>query len=456
VARNHTVASARFPSTPRELAEVLADPAKASDMFGADPRAWEDFADHYATASPMVATLIAERAQLDLQATLQGGGGGRVPRGGGGPSAARGRNRIYNKHAPGAKLDDLFEGENALGRFLYTINPRNVFESAESMRAQIRNAGMSERVPSSGGFLVPELMRSGILVAALEQSMVRQRATVIPMDTLRVPIPSIDDTSHQTSVFGGVSAYWTQEGAMMEVSAPKFSRVMLEAVKLTLYTEVPNELLADAEAVGLTAWMARVLPTAVAFYEDTGFLTGSGVGEPEGIVNAPGAITVSRQASNQIILTDVIDMFVRLLPVASKGAMWACSPDAVGQLLQMALLVAGTDNSNPTTSPVSPPAWLMSMNAIEDVPQTLLGRPLEITEKTGPLGSKGDLMLVNWAYYLLGDRQQIQAAVSQDYRFQEDMTAFRWIERLDGRAWIRTPLTPESGGPTLSPYVILV
>ena len=324
------------------------------------------------------------------------------------------------------------------------------------MRDRIRNDAMSERVPSSGGFLVPEVMRSEILAAALEQTIVRQRATVIPMDSLRIPIPSIDDTSHQNSVFGGVSAYWTEEGAALEVSAPKFSRVLLEARKLTLYTEVPNELLQDSEAVGLTAWMDRVLPTAVGFFEDEAFLTGSGTGEPQGIINAPGAITVSRKASDAISLADVIGMFVRLLPVASKGAIWTCSPDAVAQLLQMALTVAGTDNSNPTTSPVSPPAWLMGMNAVDDVPETLLGLPLEITEKTGPLGSKGDLMLVNWAYYLIGDRQQLQAAVSEEYKFANDITAFRWIERLDGRAWFQSPVTPASGGPTLSPYVILV
>jgi HK97 family phage major capsid protein len=455
VARNHVVASKRFPSTPRELAEVLADPAAAAEMFGGGAQAWEDFGNHYAAASPQLAELAQLQAQQQLQ-VVAAAGGGRVPRGLTGAPAGRGRNRVYNKHAAGVRLDGLFEGENALGRFMHVINPRNVFESAESMRRQIRNDGMSERVPSSGGFLVPEIMRSEILAAALEEAIVRQRATVIPMDSLRIPIPSIDDTSHQTSVFGGVSAYWTEEGAMMQVSAPKFSRLLLEARKLTLYTEVPNELLNDAEAVGLTAWMARVLPTAVAFFEDTGFLTGSGVGEPEGIVNAQGAITVSRKASNAISLADVIGMFVRLLPVASKGAMWTCSPDAVAQLLQMALTVAGTDNSNPTTSPVSPPAWLMGMNAVDDVPETLLGRPLEITEKTGPLGSKGDLMLVNWAYYLIGDRQQLQAAVSEDYKFAEDITAFRWIERLDGRAWLRSPLTPVSGGPTLSPYVILV
>ena len=103
------------------------------------------------------------------------------------------------------------------------------FKGGLARALEIRNAGMAERIPSEGGFLVPETLRSEILALGLEDAVMRPGATVIPMDSLRVPLPSIDDTSHTANVFGGVAAYWTAEGASLEISAPKFSRVVLEA-----------------------------------------------------------------------------------------------------------------------------------------------------------------------------------------------------------------------------------
>lgn len=102
---------------------------------------------------------------------------------------------------------------------------------------EVKNAAsMAERIPAEGGFLVPENLRSEILALSLEEGVMRPDATVIPMDSLRVPIPSIDDTTHTSSVFGGVAAYWTAEGAKLTATAPSFARVLLEANKLTAFT----------------------------------------------------------------------------------------------------------------------------------------------------------------------------------------------------------------------------
>jgi hypothetical protein len=42
-----------------------------------------------------------------------------------------------------------------------------------------------------------------------------------------------------------------------------------------------------------------------------------------------------------------------------------------------------------------------------------------------------------------------------DYRFGNDQTAFRLIQRVDGRPWIQSAITPANGGSTLSPFVEL-
>ena len=85
------------------------------------------------------------------------------------------------------------------------------------------------------------------------------------------------------------------------------------------------------------------------------------------------------------------------------------------------------------------------MSAAGDVPTTLLGKDVIYSEKVGPLGSTGDLMLVNFGWYVLGDRQTLQVATSDEYEFANDLMAYRMLERLDGRAWLQSPISPYNG-----------
>jgi HK97 family phage major capsid protein len=86
---------------------------------------------------------------------------------------------------------------------------------------------------------------------------------------------------------------------------------------------------------------------------------------------------------------------------------------------------------------------------------SLLGAPIIVNEKVGNLGAAGDLNFVDFGQYLIGDRMQMEAEQSTDYLFGNDMTAYRFIERVDGRPWMQSAITPRNGGPTLSPYIQL-
>jgi len=334
-------------------------------------------------------------------------------------------------------------------------------ELAKSL--QLKNAAaMSERIPAEGGFLVPENLRSEMLALSLEEEVVRPEATVIPMDSLRVPLPSIDDTSHTSSVFGGVSAAWTAEGAALSLSAPKFSRLNLVANKLTAYTQIPNELLQDS-ATPMDVWFSTFFPMAVAFFADLAFLVGDGTDQPEGILNCPGAVTVDPVTSATITLVDVIAMLTRLWPPSLKRARWVCSPDAFRQVLGMGLVVT----TGGTGTPIAPPSMLGGFQAIElpagmdvsGINFKMLGIPGRVSEKIPyPSTSQPDgaLTLYDPAGYLIGDRQAMQVATSAEYAFANDEVSYRITQRMDGRGWQRTPLTPANGSSsTLSMIVKL-
>lgn len=370
-------------------------------------------------------------------------------------SNRKGRSRsLYNKSAAGVVVDNKAEDVAEFFRMGYH-NVSQLRDAEELMAKQaewrkLQNS-FSSTVPDAGGFLVPEEFRSDILANSLENGIVRSRATVIPMSSQRLSFPAVDETSHASgSIYGGVTAYWTEEGGTSTESQAKFGEVTLEPRKLVIYCEAPNELVADAPAFG--AFLDRALPGVTGFEEDVAFLMGSGVGQPEGALVGDGVIAESRTASNKIDADDVISVYSRMLPSSVGNAIWLVAPDALPQLLKLTMPTGDAV----ATSYVAPPLFLANQSLIGPVAGTLLGRPVFITEKTAKLGSAGDLAFVDFSQYLVGDRMAMTLTSSPHYKFQADKTAYKLVERVDGRGWVRSAITPRNGSTnTLSPYVKL-
>jgi HK97 family phage major capsid protein len=349
----------------------------------------------------------------------------------------------HNPHAAGAILDQHFEDHLDYVRTIWHKSPE---ASVAEKLGVLRNAASSVS-PSDGGFLVPETLRSQLLQIALEESVVRPLATVIPMDSARVPFPMIDSTTNSGSVFGGMIAYWGEEGAALTDSSPKFGRVELDAKKLTGLSAVPNELLQDS-IVSFSALIESLWPKALAFSEDAACMSGTGVGEPLGFMGAgnTAAIAVAAEAgqlADTILYENIVKMYSRMLPSSLSKAVWICSPDALPELFTMALSV-GTGGGP-----------IMITSAVGAAPMTIFGRPLIVSEKAGALGDRGDISFVDLSYYLIGDRQTMTADSSTDFAFGSDKTTFRIIQRVDGRPWLKSAITPKNGGNTLSPFVEL-
>ncbi len=444
------------PKNSAELAEMMADPGRLAPVL-ADKDALTSFIDAYARQQQGDGTelnrAVAEETQRQLANMLRDNGQDTaIKRPNLDPQApARNANMLtshrqgtaHNASAAGAVLDQHFTDGIDYVRTIWHKNPAtNLGEKLDALR----NAAGSVS-PSDGGFLVPEALRSQLLQIALEESVVRPLATVVPMDSARVPFPMIDSTTNQGSVFGGMVAYWGEEGAALTDSNPKFGRAVLDAKKLTGLSAVPNELLQDS-IVSFSALIESLWPKALAFSEDAAFMSGTGVGEPLGFMGAPNTAAIavaaeSGQVASTIVYENIVKMYARMLPSSLSRAVWLCSPDALPELFTMALAV-GTGGGP-----------IMVTNAAGPAPMTIFGRPLIVTEKAGALGTRGDISFVDLSYYLVGDRQTMTADSSTDFNFGSDKTTFRIIQRVDGRPWLKSAITPKNGGSTLSPFVEL-
>lgn len=427
-------------STPAAFASALKDGSFKDSVTGYVKSAAEE---KNATMADLQAQ-IREEAQIALADMLQDKKAAASINPLDGPKSYK-YNKVRNSRAKGVGLDGKFSD---IGEFAASIWHKQQNAELLGKRQEILN--YQERVPAEGGFLVPEEFRAELLRLSLESSVVRPRARVVPMSSRTLTFPKIDSTTNATSVFGGIIVYRTEEGADLTATDASFGAVKLETTKQTALAVATNELIRDA-AGGFAMYLEELLPEAIAFYEDLDFLTGTGAGEPLGaLASANGAlIAVAKETSqvgSTIVWQNVVKMYARMLPSSLNRAVWVVTPDALPELYTQGLVV-GTGGG---------PTMIGVGQGSQVPPNTMLGRPIIVSEKApAVLGSQGDLSFVDFGYYLIGDRQQMEMTSSDHRYFESDKTAYKVIQRNDGRPWLDSAITPANAGPTLSPFVQL-
>ncbi len=307
-----------------------------------------------------------------------------------------------------------------------------------------QKAALSTTSGTTGGYTVPTQFMPTLLQAAAEQSVVRPRATVVPMSSRSVQIPYLDctnaPTAGDTAYLGGLVARWAEEAATMNETEPTFRQLELVAHELSGYALLSNALLAD-NAVGLEALLVRLFGGAIAWFEDYAFLRGDGVGKPLGVASAAAALSVSRANANQFGLADAGKMFGKLLPGWSpQTTAWVIHPSVLPQMVQLVSAAAGV-------------GWLDNLR--DKLPMQLLGLPVAISEKLPALGTAKDVLLCDFRHYVVGDRQEVEIAYSEHYKFTNNQGTWRFVCRVDGQPWLRSAVTLSDASSTVSPYVYL-
>lgn len=322
-------------------------------------------------------------------------------------------------------------------------------ESLKKWGAHVKTAGyMEEGDLSQGGYLVPEEFRATLLQTALESSIVKSRATVIPMATNRVVIPALVDDDHTTDYFGGIVIYRTAGKGTKTVKNPVFGKVGLTLHKLTGMCYVTDELLQDS-AISIEPIIRSTFGQAIAFVQDYDFLRGTGANQALGAFSAnnPSIISVAKetnQVADTIVFENIVKMWSRLYPAGHAKAIWVANINTFPQIAAMSLAV-GTGGV---------PVWMPAGGVSGAAYPTLMGRPLIFTEKMATLGDLYDIGLADFSQYIIGEKGGVNFASSIHVRFTTDETAFRFVMRYDGQPWWLATLTPKAGS-TLSPFITL-
>lgn len=299
-------------------------------------------------------------------------------------------------------------------------------------------AVMSESQGQTGGYLLPAEIATPMLRDISEKSVWRRYgAYVQPMKSLtcQLPVPDIS-TAQAANVppwFGGFTmSYLSQSGTQtLAAQSMAFRNVTLTAWVLAGTLLASNPFLEDAE--GVESWLRNLMAGSVAWNQDLGFFQGSGVGQPMGVGNAPGAVAVSRGAG--FTATIAQSMLDNLLPSAwQTGAVWFCHPTVL-----------------PTITAFT--GWAPNIDSLH-----LYGLPIIPTSQMATSGSRGDVILAAPPYYIIGDRMQVEVSLASEEptAWKQNSSQFMVLSRFDGQPMLSTPATLPDGSTQSSPFVVLV
>lgn len=313
-------------------------------------------------------------------------------------------------------------------------------------RLKFATKDMAEGAMATGGALVPPEFMQELLKYDGQSNIVRPRARVLPMAGRSLSMPAIDHAVHATAgksnFYGGILTYWIEEAGAKEIEDITFDKIELVLHKLAGYTRVSDELMEDSNPT-IAAVISTLFGDAIEWKEDYSYLAGNGVGQPLGVIGAPGTFTQVRVAALNFGYVDAVNMLTHFLPV--KGGVWVMSQSVMPELFTMV---------DPGNNYIWHPHF-GGAGAAAAGPGTLLGYPVLFTEKTPTLGTTGDVLLCDFSQYLIGDGSTTTLESSIHERFRYDQTSFRLVKRVDGQEWCKAPVLLADGATQVSPFVEL-
>ena len=314
----------------------------------------------------------------------------------------------------------------------------NVAQRSEERSAQAAEVA-SNFVPSAESRSENDIFRS--LAETRGSHDFEARATLVPsantvpkgfydqvFDVARLVGPMLDvgqrfnTSSGEDITYPTLTAYSTATlktaGSALADSEPTYSSITLGAYKYGLLIPVANELITDA-GFDITSHLAQQAGNGLGYAVNAALTTGDGSAKPNGIVTAAGSgitggngVVGVPTADNLIDLQYTLDGAARRLP----GVGYMAAGTTIGAMRKLKD-TAGN--------------YLYGVNVGQ--PDTFAGHSIVENPAMAATGL-GNLSVLfgHLPSYLVRTVGGIQVATSTDYAFNEDVTTFRVMMRVDG------------------------
>jgi HK97 family phage major capsid protein len=283
---------------------------------------------------------------------------------------------------------------------------------------------LSTGTGSEGGFTVQSDVAATIIDKMKDYGRMRAVATVITTAGGNpLSYPASDGTSEEGELVA--------ENATASDLDPTFSSVALNVFKYSSkVVAVPIELLMDS-AVDVEAFVARRLAERLARITEKHFATGTGSGQPAGVVGRASQGLIAANSTSQVtaIISDsLIDLYHSLDPAYATGnTAWMMNNDTLGKVRKL---------KDGQSYPIFMADYSQSPSG------TLLGRPVEVNQNLAN-------MAANAKSILFGDFSQYYVRDALGLLLQRyDDSAYAKKGQVGFLAWART------GGNLIEPAAV--
>lgn len=347
----------------------------------------------------------------------------------------------------GARPKDNKHGFENFGDFATAVHRAEIGNSDAMQKLQ--NAATtysSEGSGADGGWLVPPEFRREIAEKVAGEGSLIDRSDRLVTSSNALVLPKDETTPWQNS--GGIQAYWEDEGATGTESKLKFEQNMVRLHKMRCLVKATDELLGDAAL--LDSYLRRRAPVKMQAKLNTAIISGTGAGQPLGILNSGSLVTVNAaagQAADTVVFDNIVQMEARLYTNDMTGVCWLINQNILPSLMSMQFVTGAT-------SPV--PAWLPANGLAGQRFSTLMGKPVIPVQACPKLGDIGDIILADMKQYMTATKgQDIKVDISIHLHFDQDIQTYRFVFRVAGQPWWTNSITPQTASEALGSFVAI-
>lgn len=298
----------------------------------------------------------------------------------------------------------------------------------------------------SGAYLIAEQFIPTLMQVAQQRDALYGRAMVIPADGGEIVIPALDHsgayTEGQSQYYGGVSITWGDDDAAPALTEPRTRQLRLKTNALKARVRVKNSLL-QRSAITIDSVVTALLGGAIGWARDYAMIRGTGLGQPQGALNAAACID---SGGTTIDYATLVSMESRTIPERDDNYIWLIHTLRRGDVMAL----QQTNNTLVTFLP-----------DLRGKPGTILmGREVVYTDKlpytSGASNAADSVLLVDPTMIVCAEYQGMAIAVSDQVRFEDDETVFRVILSMDSQPWLTSAIPIASGASdTISGYIKL-
>jgi HK97 family phage major capsid protein len=275
-------------------------------------------------------------------------------------------------------------------------------------------ATMNEGTAAQGGYLVPIKYSNEVVQPLTEGSILRAAgARIVTVDgTTSFRVPAMTNTTR---------AILTAESAAFNQVEPTLAEIAFTPFKYTRLSKVTDELLADSRIDVYGQVIAPDAANAFILAENTDFTTGTGSGQPQGVVTGS-SLGVTAASATAITANEIINLYHSLNYMYRANAVWMMNDATLAAIRRL------TDTTNQYL-------WQPGLQAGQ--PDTLLGRPVYTNNSMATMATGNRTVLFgDLSYFWVADFAQLELRRLDELYAGTGEVGFRWFKRYDSRVML--------------------